>query len=68
MTEIDQEKCIARLQVRVEGLEKRMVKVEEEIKDLLRFMAEINMLMKLSLGGGALTIINLIMVLLDKVN
>jgi len=68
MTELDQEKCIARLQVRVDGLEKRMTKVEGEIKDLLRFMAEINMLVKISIGGGALTLLNLFFTILDRVS
>jgi len=67
MTDETQDVDIARLQVRIEGLEKRMTKVESDIKELLRFMAEINMLVKISIGGGALTLINLFFTILDKV-
>ena len=67
MTEDTQNTDIARLEVRVEKLEQRMKAVESDIKSLLKFMAEINMLVKLSIGGGALTIINLTITILDKV-
>ena len=68
MTESEQDTDIARLQVRIDGLEKRMTKVETDVRDLLRFMAEINMLVKISIGGGALTLVNLFITLMDKVN
>jgi len=68
MTELTQDTDIARLQVRIELLEQRVINVEADIKDLLRFMSEINMLVKISIGGGALTIVNLIVVILDKVS
>lgn len=60
--------CIITLKEKVTRLEERMTDVEKDIKDLLRFMAEINMLVKLGIGGGALSLINLIVTILEKLN
>ena len=40
--------------------------VEDDVKDLLKFMAEVNLLIKLSIGGGALSMINLIFLLSEN--
>lgn len=54
---------LIRLQVRVTELEKDSASHNADIRALLEFKAGLSMLINLSIGGGALSIINLIVLL-----
>jgi hypothetical protein len=54
---------LIRLQVRVTELEKDSASHNDDIRALLEFKAGLSMLINLSIGGGALSIINLIVLL-----
>jgi len=54
---------LVRLQVRVAELEKDSAGHNTDIRTLLEFKAGLSMLINLSIGGGALSIINLIVLL-----
>jgi hypothetical protein len=54
---------LIRLQVRVAELEKDSASHNADIRALLEFKAGLSMLINLSIGGGALSIINLIVLL-----
>ena len=54
---------LIRLEVRVEALEKESEKATDERRQLLDFMAGTKMLQSLSLGGGFLSVINIVILL-----
>ena len=57
-------KQVIELAVRVDQLEKDNAAHERNIRVLLDFMAGMKMLLNLSIGGGFLSIINLILLLI----
>ena len=45
-----------------------MIKPKQDIRDLIRFMAEINMLIKVAIGSGLLSLLNIFFELLQRMN
>jgi hypothetical protein len=57
---------LIRSQEQINNLDKQTTINTREIRTLIELAAQVKLLMSLSIGGGAMSLINLILVLIDR--